>query len=185
MRDDIIIDMYFSRSESAIEETDKKYGKYLKSISRRILNSDFDAEECVSDTYLKAWESIPPTRPEKLSLYLGRIVRNISVNRFISQRRKRRFAECELVLDELSEVIPDSSTDLSLADEITLRDALNSFLSALPKNKRILFVKRYWYACSIKDISRETGYSESNVKVTLMRLRSDLRLHLEREGIRI
>ena len=185
MQDKDILDLYFKRAESALAETDKKYGKYCRYVSYSILRSDTEAEECVNDAYVAAWRSIPPKRPERLTAYLGKLVRNISINRYLHDRREKRSGHTELVLEELSEIIPDLDTDRPLADDITLRDAINSFVSSLPKQTRIVFVRRYWYMSSIKDISKDTGITQSNVKVILMRTRHSFRVYLEKEGIRI
>ena len=184
MEDKTIIDLYFARSEEAIVETDRKYGGYCRSVAYRILRSEGDSEECVNDTYLRAWGAIPPTRPNRLSTFLGRITRNLAIDRFTRNRAEKRYAEGVAVLDELAEVIADPSGG-ELADELTLRDALSSFVRELKPIERRLFLGRYWYICSVRELADSNGLTESNVKVTLMRLRDRLRGYLLRLGISV
>jgi RNA polymerase sigma-70 factor (ECF subfamily) len=182
MDDKTIIELYFARSEEAIEATDRKYGGYCRSVAYRILHSEGDSEECVNDTYLRAWSAIPPTRPNKLSAFLGRITRNLAIDRFSHSRAEKRYSEGVAVLDELAEVIADPS-GAELADELTLRDALSDFVRELKPIERRLFLGRYWYVCSVRELAEDNALSESNVKVTLMRLRDRLRGYLLRLGI--
>jgi len=186
VEDSRIVDLYFKRSEAAIAETDEKYGRYCHRIAYNVLYSETEAEECVNDTYMKAWETIPPTRPTRLSAFLGKITRNIAINRYFRNRAQKRTAGAELVLDELSEVVADTGTgEAQMTDEIALRDALCGFLGAQPSQNRIIFVKRYWYMAEVRDIAKEMKLTESCIKVTLHRMRQSLRKHLEREGIEI
>ena len=184
MTDKMIVDLYLSRNEDAISQTQKSYGRYLYSIANSILCSARDSEECVNDTYVKAWNSIPPTVPMSLSAFLGRLTRNISLNRYIKDRAQKRRENIELIFDEIADIIPDSSS-AEVSDDIALRDALNSFLASLSERDRIIFVKRYWYMGSVKDIARDMSISQSNVKVILMRTRNSLQKHLKKEGIEI
>lgn len=184
MNDNYIVGLFWERSELAIEKTQEKYGPYCESIAKRILGSQSDAEECVNDAILKAWNSIPPNRPESLSAYLGKITRNTALNRYSQSRAKKRSSSNEAVLGEVLEIIPPSeSTDFT--EEITIRDAVNRFLRKLPDNTRIIFVRRYWFMSSINEIASDLGLSQSNVKVTLMRTRDLLREHLKKEGINV
>ena len=186
MEDNRIVDLYFERSEQAITETELKYGRYCHKIAYNVLYSNPDAEECVNDTYMKAWSTIPPTRPSRLSAFLGKITRNIAINRYLHDRAEKRSAPVELALDELSEVIADGMTgEAQITDGISLRDALNDFLAASADKPRKMFVKRYWYMLSVRDIAEEMGFSESYVKVTLYRMRQRLKERLEKEGIEI
>ena len=181
MEDRKIVDMLFERQESAIDEIDKKYRKYCYVISYGILNSQEDAEECVNDTYSRVWESIPPNRPESLSAFIGRITRNLSLDRYDKARAKKRFSGVELIYEELEEIVSDGSS--SQMESFILRDAINSFLAGLPKRNRIIFVRRYWYLSQISEIAEDMGLSESNVKAVLSRTRQKLKSHLEKEGI--
>lgn len=181
--DDIrIVELYWERSEEAIAQTQEKYGRYCHSIAYNVLNSDEDAEECVNDTYIRAWESIPPSRPSKLSAYLGRITRNLALDRYDRDRAQKRAGAVELALDELGECIADNSEDADVSESV-LGEAINGFLRTLGKRARIVFVKRYWYLYSIEDIAHQMDMSESNVKVTLLRARRKFKEYLEKEGI--
>ena len=183
MDDNRIIELFWSRSEEAISETQKKYGAYCRYIAKNVLGSDEDAEECVNDTYLKVWNSVPPARPQNFSAFIGTVARNLALNKLDFKIAKKMGAQTNLALSELEEVIPDSKKDPS--DELALRDALNGFLSSLPRLTRMMFVRRYWYLSPIREIARDYGVSESRVKVTLMRTRNRLKEHLEKEGINI
>lgn len=182
MEDDKIVQLYWDRDEAAITATSDKYGAYCLSISRNILGNNEDAQECVNDTYLKAWNTIPPHRPAMLSTFLGKITRNLSFDRYKSSRRdKRNGSQTALVLDELGEIIADKRSDDEI-DRRELLESINSFLSALPPDKRKLFVLRYWYAFDISGIAGRFGMTENNVSVTLNRLRKKLREYLKERG---
>lgn len=184
MDDDRIIDLYFERSESAISETSEKYGRYCHSISNNILHSTEDAAECVNETYLRAWNAIPPARPTRLSLFLGKITRNLSLNRYKSYGAKKRgFGEMPLVLSEMDDIIPSASDVEKEIDHLLLVEALNSFLAEQAAAKRIIFVQRYWYLVPIRDLAKMHGRSESQTKSLLFRMRNDLRAYLEKEGL--
>jgi len=183
MEDEKIVEMYWARSEDAIKETQKKYGNYCRRIAMNILSNELDAEECVNDTYLKAWEAMPPHRPERLSTFLGKITRNLSLNRYARDRAQKRAPLAEAVYEEIAELIPDEGGDP--ADECRLRDAINGFLETLNPKSRIIFVQRYWYLCSIKEIAKNRAVSESDVKVTLSRTRKKFKEYLEKEGITV
>ena len=186
MEDRDIIGLFRKRSEDAINETAKKYGKYCHYIAYNILYNEQDSEECVNDTYLNAWDNIPPHNPDKLSAYLGKITRNLALNKWdyhnASKRGKGQFL---LVLEELQECISSADSTEKIVDELHFANTLNSFLSSLPKQKRIVFLRRYWYMSSIKEICADFGMSESKVKMMLMRLRNDFRVYLEKEGISV
>lgn len=180
MDDKRIIQLFFARSERAIAETAEKYGSLLFGVSYRILASAEDAEECVDDAYMRTWNAIPPTVPHSLSAYLCGIVRNLSFDRYRQNKRRTSFLISEIT-DELCSCVPDSSGDV--ASDIALRDALNDFLSSLGETQRIIFVKRYFFALSVREIARQTRESESNVKTVLSRLRVKLKQHLENRQI--
>lgn len=183
MEDRRIVELYWQRSEAAIAETQTKYGKYCHYIAYNILSDDGDAEECVNDTYLKAWDSMPPHKPTKLSTFLGKITRNLALNRLEAQKAAKRGAGVvPIALDELTECITDNETS-DPTDEIALRGALNRFLRALPEETMIVFLQRYWYFASVKEIAANRGISETNVKVILHRARGKLKSFLEKEGI--
>ena len=183
LEDNKIVELYFERNEQALLQTQCKYGRYLNSISYNILKSRLDAEECVSDTYQKAWISIPPKRPQRLSTYLGKIVRNLSISRLFYNKAQKRDKNVEVLLSEVEEFVPSDKGDL--VDEIALKEIINLFLLGLDKTDRVIFVRRYFYASSIKDIANDYHLSQSNVKVTLFRLRAKFKDYLEREGVSI
>lgn len=182
MDDSKILDLYFERSEIAIHETDIKYGRLLRHIAFNILRTSHDSLECVDDTYMKAWETIPPERPQFFKAFLAKITRNISINRYNANRRSRS-PNTDMALDELEECIPAAGGDLS--EDIDLKDAINDFLASLGQAQRQVFVKRYFYMMSVAEIARDMSLTVSNVKVTLMRARDSLRDHLEKAGITI
>ena len=183
MEDVSIIDLYWARSQEAITQTKSKYGRLIYSICMRILRIAEDASECENDTYLKAWDSMPPQRPDYLSAYLGRIARNLSLDRYEKEHAmKRGGSQIPLILDELEECIP-SAPDGGLPLE--LRDLLNRFLESQTERARKLFVRRYWFGDSVKEIAKRYDLGESLVKMTLLRSRSALRKLLEQEGVSI
>ena len=182
MDDTRIIELYFQRSEEAIAQTEKKYGRYCYSIAYNILKDELDSMECVNDTYLKVWEKIPPAKPSPFSTFIGRITRNISIDRLRTESAQKRISDTA-VFEELDEIISDNDTDIH--DTIFLRNAINAFLEKLPKKERKIFVLRYWYMYSSADIGKEMGMSDGVVRVKLSRLRENFRSHLEKEGIEI
>lgn len=180
-RDGQIIDMFWERSEAAVAETQKKYEKYCMYIAENILGDREDAEECVNDAYLSLWQSIPPARPDDLPAYLGRIVRNTSIDMLRRRKAaKRGFGETEQISDELAACLVEID---SPADSYCIRDALDRFLGRLPKRTRIIFVQRYWYMSPVRDIARDIGMSEGSVRVSLYRTRAELKEFLKKEGI--
>lgn len=185
MQDSDIIELYWQRSERAIAETANKYGTYAHSIAHAILQNDADAEECVNDAYLRLWNAIPPARPNGFRTFLGKIVRNLSLNRYQKQTANKRGAgQVALVLEELSECIPSPDRDgAALADDIVIRQALNRFLGRLSRDARIVFLRRYFYMESVEKIADACGWTQSKVTVTLSRLRQRLRQELKKEGI--
>jgi len=184
MDDTKIIDLYWIRSESAISETARKYGSYCRSIAFRILHNDQDSEECVNDTWLGAWNAMPPKRPSVLSTFLGRITRNISLNRWKQYNaEKRGSGEMTVALEELRECVPAPDGVESALDGMDLTKSINRFVGALPMEQRKIFVQQYWYLCSIREIANHCGVSANKVKVTLFRTRQALREVLLKEGL--
>lgn len=184
MDDKRIIELYNERSESAISETAKKYGKYCYTIAYHILYDKEDSEECVNDTYLRTWEAIPPQYPDKLSAFLGKITRNLALNKYkYYVREKRGKGQTTLVLDELQECVPATNNTEQAVEEMLLVEVINRFLYDLPKEKRTMFLRRYWYLSSIQEIAEDFGFSESKVKMTLLRIRNKLKQVLEKEGV--
>ncbi len=185
MEDRQIIALYFARKDEAIAETEKKYGRYLRYIARNILASEEDAEEAVSDTYFKIWNTIPPNEPPHLKPYAGMLCRQRSLDAYEANHAKKRSGEVSLILDELRESFPDEKDGRDIGDHIALRDALNAFVRALPKKKRTLFIRRYWYASSIAELAEEFGMKESAIAVLMHRTRKKLKIYLEKEGFTV
>lgn len=180
MDDKEIIQMFRDRDENALAVISKKYGPYCFAIARNILGNQEDAEECVSDAYLNLWNSIPPAEPEALSVYLGKIVRNLSFNLYKKKKAKKRgYGQIPVVLDELSELISNTSTAESQWNEKLLIESINEFLAVLPEKKRTIFVLRYWYSYSIKEIAQKFGMPENTVTVQLKRTRKKLHNYLK------
>jgi RNA polymerase sigma-70 factor (ECF subfamily) len=183
MDDNRIIDLYFTRDEHAIEMTDAKYGKLLNHVAYTILHSAPDSEECVNDTYMKAWGAMPPERPNILSAYLSKITRNLSLNRYLQNKARGRMMTTERVFEEIAECVPDGAGPIS--EDIALKDAINGFLESMTIVSRKIFVKRYFYMMTVNEISIDMKTSVSNVKVSLMRTRNKFKDYLEKAGISI
>lgn len=182
--DQKIIDLYWNRSENAITETAVKYGRYCTSIAYGILKSREDAQECVSDAYLTAWNAIPPRRPADLGTYLGKITRNLSIDRLRTRNRdKRGGGEMPLALEELEEVVVGSDSPENEAIRKELAASMNRFLRELTVQERYVFVRRYWYLDSLADIAKNTGFSGSKVASMLFRLRGRLKKQLIKEEL--
>lgn len=183
MNDKDIIRLYFDRDQRALSATAKKYGKYCTSIAKNILGNNEDAEECVNDTYLSTWNSIPPTIPTILSAFLGKITRNLAFNKYKhNHAMKRGNGEFAVVLDELAECVSGFEYVEQEIDRRELVATINSFLDTLSIKKRNIFICRYWYSDSIPAIARRYGMTEGNVSVTLNRLRSKLKEYLSERG---
>lgn len=178
MEDYQIVDLYWARKEKAIAETEKKYGNMLRSLSYSLLSSREDAEECVNDTYLGAWNTMPSARPMYLGPYLSKIARRLSIDRWRHDHRAKR-GGVGAITEELTDCIPDSDTPAIEYERGLLREELNNFLRALTEEKRAMFVRRYFYAQSTSTIASEMGVGEAKVKVTLHRLREQLKTRLE------
>lgn len=186
MEDEKIIDLYFAREERTIDETGKKYGSYCRSIAFNLLRSHEDTEECVSDTYLHAWNAIPPTRPQCLRAWLGRITRNLSFTRWEAARaQKRGGGQAELLLSELSDCLPGSQSAEGYFDAQQLTQTIERFLHTQSRENRQLFLRRYYYGDSVRRLAGLFSMTESSVKSRLFRLRGGLREALEKEGIAV
>lgn len=184
MEDEAIIELYWQRSEDAIVQTDRKYGRYCRTIAYNILADDADCDECLNDTYLKAWNIIPPQRPRLLSALLAKITRNLALDRRKYNRaEKRGGGQVPLALEELSECIPGGRGGEEAIENRELTALLNRFLLSLPQRSREIFVLRYWYLCSVQQIAERMGLGQSNVKMTLFRARQQLKTLLEKEGV--
>lgn len=186
MDDTRIVQLYWDRDEQAIPATADKYGAYCTSIAKNILGSHEDAEECVNDTYLNAWNSMPPHRPGILSTFLGKIVRNLSFNRYRHNTAdKRGGGEVPAVLDELSDLVSDKDDVEQEIDHKELITTIDTFLGTLPADKRGVFVRRYWYFDNISEIALRFGMTENNASVTLNRIRLKLHDYLLKRGVEL
>lgn len=184
MTDSQIIELFWNRSEDAIAWTDRSYGKKLRYLSQRILKSQEDSEECVSDTYMKLWNTIPPTRPQYFYAYIAAICRNLSFNVLNRNHAAKRSAELIAITDEMALCIPDPAYERS-QDAKELARAMDAFLEGLPQESRILFLRRYWYMDSVAAIAKRYGMTESKVKMQLLRTRGKLKDYLRKEGIQV
>lgn len=185
MEDNSIIRLYIDRSQFALVETKNKYGAYCRAIARNILFNSLDIEECENDTYLAAWQAIPPTIPTKLSAFLGRIIRNIALDKYSYNNAKKRNDEFNIILDELEQCLSDQCTVESEYEAGELINVINKYLYGIDKVERIIFVRRYWYSDSIGNIATMLNMSSSKVKSRLFRTRNKLKVYLEKEGINI
>lgn len=184
MNDNAIIDLYWQRAEQAIQETDNKYGYYCYQIAYNILTNREDSNECVSDAYMVAWKAMPPHRPLLLATFLGKITRQLSIDYWRHRNaHKRCGGQIPLALDELAECVAAPETVESILRKKELQKALNRFLEALPEMEQIIFLRRYWYFNSAKEIAEHYGFTESKVNSMLHRTRAKLRKAFEKEGL--
>lgn len=184
MEDNAIVDLYFLRSEAAIVETDRKYGKYCYTIANNILANREDSEESVSDTYMAAWKSIPPRRPGVLATYLGKITRRIAIDRWRARSAyKRGGGEMDLALEELEDCLTDKTTPEDAVFKKELGRSVNRFLDGLTATERTVFLLRYWYLHPIGEIGDKFSFSHSKVTSMLYRLRGKLQKQLAKEGL--
>jgi RNA polymerase sigma-70 factor (ECF subfamily) len=181
MDDRTLISLFWERSESAITETDQKYHTYCFSIAHNILSNREDSDECVNDTWFQAWNTMPPQFPTQLKAYLGRICRNLSLDRWRSLHAQKRTCELDAIFQELDDCVGGTSPEQQVEAQ-ALADAINRFLAELPPAKRICFLRRYWYADPIQQIAQRQGVSVSQVKSSLFRTRKQLREALEQDG---
>jgi len=182
LEDSLIIGLFFERKEQALEELDRKYGQAVKKTASNILSDRLDVEECVNDTYLGCWNSIPPQKPNPLVSYVCRIARNLAVNRYHANRAEKRSGNYDLILDELEESIPSPMDVESETEAKELTAAVNLFLAGLSREDRCLFVRRYFYADTVTELAAQTGDSANRVSVRLFRLRGKLKKALAKEG---
>lgn len=184
MEDAKIIELYWARNEDAICETDAAYGRKLHTLSHNILRSREDSEECVSDTYLKTWQVIPPQRPKYFFAFLAAICRHLSLNKLDWKAAAKRNAEVVTLTEEMAMCIPDTRVERNLEGK-ELGRLLNTFLENLPKESRLIFLRRYWYVDTIAEIAQRYGITESKVKMQLSRTRSKLSDYLAKEGVSV
>ena len=184
MDDSKIIEQFFARNEDAIKHTDDTYGRRLFRLADNIVHNDQDAEESVNDTYMKAWDTIPPQRPEHFFAYIAKICRNFALKRIDWQKAKKRNAEVVSLTQEMENCIPDTYRDME-ADTRELGRILDAFLRTLTPENQMVFLRRYWYVDTIADIAVRYGISESAVQMRLNRTRSKLAMYLAKEGIKV
>ena len=183
MEDSRIIDLYWARDEAAVTETDAKDGPYCRSIAQNLLGTPQDAEECVNDTWHAAWRSMPPQRPARLRAWLGRVVRNLSLDRWRRDHAEKRDGGIPLLLDELAECLPSPRTVEAALEAAALTAAIDAWLGRLPKADRVLFLRRYWYGVPLKDLAAWAGTAPDRLAQKMYRLRRSLKTALEEEGI--
>ena len=184
MDDQEIIARFFARDEEGLAAAQERYGDYCAAVARNLLSAQRDQEECLSDTWLRAWNTIPPQRPRSLGAFLAKITRNLAIDCLRSGNTARRGGgQTTLALEELGECVSQAGSPEGELDRQAAVEALNRFLDGLPPLQREVFLRRYWYLDSIEDIARRAGWSKSRVTTTLHRLRVRLRAHLIREGI--
>ena len=186
LEDARIVELYFARNESAISETESKYGRYCFKVAKNILLSEEDSKECVNDALMHTWNAIPPTRPRSLKAFLAKITRNLAFNRYRDNMSKKRGgSETELVLSELEECIPYSDDTESSVSLRELGRYINEFLHTLPERDCDIFLRRYFYVCSVQELAREYGVSENQVRTILSRTKQKLKVYLEKEDFYI
>lgn len=183
MTDERIIELFFERSEQAIKELDNKHGKTLHRISLNILNNEQDAEECVNDTYLGTWNAIPPAKPNPLLAFVCKIVRNISLKRYEKNTAQKRNSFYDVAIDELDECLASPTTVEDEIQEQELTKIIESFLDSLPKENRVIFLRRYWFSDSYANIAKQVGLTEKTVSVRLSRIRNEMRKYLTERGV--
>lgn len=184
MEDAMIIELFWARSEEAIRETDRSYGRKLHTLAEQIAQNFEDAQESVSDTYMKTWNTIPPQRPSYFYAFLAKICRNASLDRLDWNNAVRRRADIVSLSAEMEQCIPDRRNDERL-EARELGGLLTRFLDSLSRENRLIFMRRYWYADPIEQIASRYGISQSKVKTQLFRTRAKLRIFLEKEGVRV
>ena len=184
MEDAAIVDLYWQRSDQAIPETERKYGRYCHRVAYNVCADYEDAEECVNDTWLRAWNRMPTERPSLLSVFLGTITRNLALDRWRAKHsQKRGGGEIPLALDELRDCVPGPSDPEREMEVRELEAAIDRFVNALPETDQVIFLSRYWFLASVAEIARKSGCTQSKVKTTLFRLRKKLCIYLQEEGL--
>ena len=183
MTDTEIINLFFERSEQAIEELAKKHGSAVARVVRNILGNAQDTEECVNDTYLGTWNAIPPHKPNPLRTFVCRIARNLATKKYHSNTADKRNSQYDLALDELEEYLSDSDSVEKAYEAQELKEAINGFLATLSYSDRFIFMRRYWYSDPVQDIAKMAHSTNNSVAVRLFRIREKLRLYLEKEGL--
>jgi len=184
LTDGELIDLYFQRSQTAIEETERQYGTYCLAIAMNILRNKEDAAECVNDTYFNVWNAIPPARPEIFSSFIARITRNLALDKYKSRTTKKRGGNSTtLLLSELTDCIPSTANVEDEVEVNVLAQTIEEFLATVKKEDMAYFVCRYWYSYSVKEVAKKFNVSVGKVKMSLLRTRNKLKIYLEKEDI--
>lgn len=184
MEDTNIVDLYWQRSDQAVSETERKYGRYCHRIAYNICASNEDAEECVNDTWLRAWNAMPTQRPATLSGFLGAITRNLALDHYRSKHsRKRGGGEIPLALEELGDCVSSPSDPEQALEARELEQAIGRFVDSLPEPEQLIFLSRYWFLAPVAEIAARLGCTQGKVKTSLFRLRQKLRLYLQEENL--
>ena len=182
MEDTQIIELFFKRDEDALIETQAKYGSFCFRIAKNILDNKEDSEECVNDTWIHVWKKIPPIVPDSLKAFLGKIVRDISLSKYRANHAQKRYSSMEILLDELEDCVPSSFDVFESMEQRQLSDMINTWLGDLSKEDRVIFIKRYFYGVSVKELSQCLGVTENHMAQRMLKLRKKLRTYLEKEG---
>jgi len=185
MHDSQIVELYWNRDERAITESDNHYGRYCRHIAMNILSSYEDSEECVNDTWYRTWDNVPPQRPDSLAAFFGRIVRNLSISRYRANRAKKRFDGLTVLLSELDDCVPTSESVTLAVEGRLLTEIIDNWLEHLPKEDRVLFLRRYWFGEAVNALAKESGVTQNRMAQRMMRLRRDLKSALETEGFNV
>ena len=185
MEDSAIIDLYWSRDQQAIVESDRKYGSFCAVLARNILSSLQDAEECVNDTWHRAWDTIPPQRPGSLRAYLGRIVRNLAIDRWRRNTASKRGDGMDVMLSELEGCLPGGATPEQEMENKEITRALEGWLDTLSREERAIFLRRYWYGAAVADLAAAWGCTPNRMSQRLLKLRTSLRRYLEAKEVAI
>lgn len=185
MEDSAIIKLYWARDEGAIAQTDLKYGTFCRKLAFNVLSSNEDSEECVNDTWHRAWDTMPPQRPDSLRAYLGRIVRNLSISRLRQRTAQKRGGGLEVMLSELGDCLPASQSVERETEAKELAGVISAWLRGLNDDDRAVFIRRYWYGDSVGDLAREWGCTANQMAKRMLRLRRALKARLEQEGISV
>lgn len=183
MEDTAIIQLFFQRAEQAIVEVQQKYGSFCRTVAMNLLQQKEDAEECVNDTWQAAWQRIPPENPRMLGAFLGRITRNLAISRFRKNTAQMRSEGLTVLLSELEHCVPSGQSTEEAVDSILLGDYISKWLESLSADDRALFLRRYWFGESLRELSREVGTGEGHLAQKLYRLRLQLKKALENEGV--
>ena len=183
MEDQKIIALYHNRDESAIRETERKYGTFCRTIAANILSIREDAEECVNDTWHAAWTKMPPELPHSLKAFLGRITRNLSISRFRANHAQKRYNGMELMLSELEECVPSAVSVEQTVAQKELGEQISDWLETLPEDDRILFIRRYWYGEMVRELAKEWKCTENQIAQRMRWMRGRLKTYLEAKGV--